>query len=166
MKLKNFQGRGIASLALAACLCFTATGCFGKFELTKRIYNFNKRVDSDKWIQWLVFLVLSIIPVYGLGLLIDVLFANSVEFWTGSNPVSADAGTSKVAYGPGGECVKATRLAENIIDLEVIGTRGEQYTLTLVRDDCSISAYSSRGALLATVRETDGTISLEKFGSL
>lgn len=166
MTLKDFQGRGIAWFALAACLCFSTAGCFGKFELTRRIYNFNKRVDSDKWVQWLVFLVISIIPVYGLGLLIDLLFANSVEFWTGSNPVSADAGSSKIVYGPDGEYVKATRLAENMINLEITGSRGEQYTLTLVRDECSISAYSSQGMLLAIVQDIDGSPAFEKFGTL
>jgi hypothetical protein len=81
-----------------------ATGCFGQFKLTQAIWNFNKNISPNKFVQWLMFLVLFIIPVYGLGTLIDALIINSIEFWTGSNPVGsvdgADNGTRIVKLTP------------------------------------------------------------------
>lgn len=65
----------------------TTTGCFGGFNLTRKVYRFNKNVSPNKWVQELVFLGLAILPVYGFATLIDALIINSIEFWTGSNPV-------------------------------------------------------------------------------
>jgi hypothetical protein len=62
------------------------TGCFGSFSATRRLWGWNDDV-GDKWVNWLVFLGLCILPVYELFVLGDVLVLNSVEFWTGSNPV-------------------------------------------------------------------------------
>lgn len=62
------------------------SGCFGSFGATRKLWDWNDGV-GNKWVNWLVFLGLSIIPVYQLFVLADVLVLNSVEFWTGSNPV-------------------------------------------------------------------------------
>ena len=83
---------------LLAVLCLAAfsvqmSGCFGQFALTRAIWQFNKNVSPNKFIQWAVFLVLAIVPVYAIGTFVDALVINSIEFWTGSNPVSASAET-------------------------------------------------------------------------
>ncbi len=62
------------------------SGCFGSFGAVRGLWEWNDDVGG-KWVNWLVFLGLSIIPVYQLFVLADVLVLNSVEFWTGSNPV-------------------------------------------------------------------------------
>ena len=80
-----------AVLILIGFVPVATTACFGKFQLTRNIYKFNTEVSPDKWTQWGVFLVLSI--SYGLAFAVDTLFANTREFWSGQNPVSADAGT-------------------------------------------------------------------------
>jgi hypothetical protein len=81
------------------------SGCFGKFALTRAMWEFNKNVSGNKFIQWLVFLVMIVVPVYGIGTLVDALVINSIEFWTGSNPVgsaaTADTQTRVVRLGPG-----------------------------------------------------------------
>jgi hypothetical protein len=81
---------------LLAVLCVAVfslhvSGCFGQFALTRAIWQFNKNVSPNKFIQWAVFLVLAIVPVYAIGTFVDALVINSIEFWTGSNPVSASA---------------------------------------------------------------------------
>ena len=74
---------GACSLALA--------GCFGSFGATRALWEWNDEVHSSKWVKWLVFLGLSIIPVYLLFVMADTLVLNSVEFWTGSNPIKSGA---------------------------------------------------------------------------
>jgi hypothetical protein len=74
---------GACSLALA--------GCFGSFGATRALWEWNDEVHSSKWVKWLIFLGLSIIPVYFLFVVADALVLNSVEFWTGSNPVASGA---------------------------------------------------------------------------
>ncbi len=67
---------------------FATAGCFGGFNLTRNVYKFNQNVSPNKWLQELVFLALVIVPVYGIASFIDAVFLNSIEFWTGENPVS------------------------------------------------------------------------------
>jgi hypothetical protein len=74
-------------ISLASALTIQ-TGCFGSFGLTRRIYGFNEQVSPDKWVRWVVFLAFSFIPVYGFGVLADAIVLNSVEFWTGQNPIN------------------------------------------------------------------------------
>lgn len=76
----------IAALFIALALPF-AFRCTGGFTLTKKLHGFTSSL-GNKWLNWLAFLVLVIIPVYGICLLVDALVINSIEFWTGSNPVS------------------------------------------------------------------------------
>jgi Domain of unknown function (DUF3332) len=77
----------------AGFISMHATGCFGQFKLTQKIWQFNKNISGEKFVQWLMFLVLVIVPVYEIGALIDSLIINSIEFWSGSNPVGSVDGT-------------------------------------------------------------------------
>ena len=79
--------RFISALLIGSML-LTTSGCFSSFNLTRKIYKFNQGL-GDKWLNEIAFLVMMIIPVYGVGFTVDVLVLNSIEFWGGTNPVSA-----------------------------------------------------------------------------
>jgi len=146
----------IASLLLFVLTPTFASGCFGGFQLTKKVYQFNRTISYDKWIRWITFLVFSVAPVYGIAFGIDVVFANSIEFWSGSNPITAKAGKSRVAYGPRGEIVRTTRISARTVRLDLTDSEGRQHTLTLVREVESVAALSATGTLLARVADVDG----------
>ena len=84
----------LAAALFVTVLSLHVSGCFGSFALTRNIYGLNERISDNKFVRWLVFLGFSIIPVYEVGALVDVLVINSIEFWTGSNPL-ASAGTQE-----------------------------------------------------------------------
>ena len=75
----------ILSIALASTLLLSS--CLGSFKLTKECYTWNKSI-GDKWINELVFIGLNLIPVYDICVLVDAVVFNSIEFWTGNNPVA------------------------------------------------------------------------------
>jgi len=78
-------------LLAVAALSVVTTGCFGSFQATRKLYNWNKGV-GDKWTQEFVYLVVGgLVPVYGLAGLLDAVVLNSIEFWTGKNPMTASA---------------------------------------------------------------------------
>jgi hypothetical protein len=161
MTLVRFRSRWLRSLVLPALLGgflpVATAGCIGRFELTRKVYQFNREVDPNKWIQWLAFLVLNVVPVYGFAMLIDAVFANSVEFWTGDNPVTAGAdGATRVVHGPSGEVVRMTRLAPGVMDVQLSGVGGETTDLVLVLEEASVAAYDRKGAFLARVGDRDG----------
>lgn len=74
-------------LAAALAVGLLTTSCFGPFNATRRVYHWNDTVTSDKWAEEGLFLLITIIPVYGLAFVGDVLLFNSIEFWGGQNPV-------------------------------------------------------------------------------
>lgn len=78
----------ILSIALASTLLLSS--CLGSFRLTNKCYTWNKSI-GDKWINELVFIGLNIIPVYDICVLADAIVFNSIEFWTGNNPIAKNA---------------------------------------------------------------------------
>ncbi len=79
----------IAMLLVVGLLATSLVGCFGSFNLTRKLYTWNSKV-GDKWINTVVFWVLNFIPVYGVCGAADFYILNTIEFWTGSNPVTLD----------------------------------------------------------------------------
>jgi Domain of unknown function (DUF3332) len=65
-------------------------GCWGSFNLTGRVFDWNGSFGS-KWVSWLVFLAFIILPVYGATMFIDALIINTIEFFSGKNPVNRRA---------------------------------------------------------------------------
>ena len=76
------------------------SSCIGSFGLWNSLKDWNQGV-SNKFVNELIFLAFHIVPVYEISALADVLVLNSIEFWSGSNPV-ADAGTVKTINGKDG----------------------------------------------------------------
>jgi len=80
--MRHSHRMGITLVALGVLV----SGCYGPFNLTRRLYQWNSQV-GDKWEKELVFLLLVALPVYELGAVGDAVIFNSMEFWTGKNPV-------------------------------------------------------------------------------
>jgi len=146
----------VVAVALAAFVPAVTTACFGRFALIRKVHRFHKEVDQDKWIQWFVFLVLNVTSVYSLAALIDALFANSMEFWTGENPILSDAGTMREVRGPDGALARATFRPDGRIRLLVIGSNGDRHDLVLTRESHSVSARDLEGRFLARVADVNG----------
>ncbi|KAB2922203.1 MAG: DUF3332 family protein [Bacteroidetes bacterium] len=89
--MKNIFKQAVIVLLIAA-MAVMSVGCYGSFTLTKKVYNWNGSM-GDKWTKELVFLVCVVVPVYEIAGTIDVLILNSIEFWTGQNPMNASAVT-------------------------------------------------------------------------
>lgn len=81
----------VVATALASSVLFSS--CIGSFGLSNKLLNWNRNIDN-KFVNELVFIAFWIVPVYEISALADVLVLNSIEFWSGSNPV-ADVGTVK-----------------------------------------------------------------------
>ena len=78
--------RGHSMIALL-CIGVLVSGCYGPFNLTRRLHQWNGQAGG-RWVNEAVFLAFYLIPVYGVAMVGDGLIFNSIEFWTGNNPVS------------------------------------------------------------------------------
>lgn len=74
-------------VALLVAMLFGPAGCYGKFTMTKAVYDFNGEPDSEV-VQSVLFWVFAIIlPVYFFSTLLDAALFNVIEFWSGENPL-------------------------------------------------------------------------------
>ena len=80
----------LSAVVLVLCLAVLMSGCYGTFSLTKRLHHWNGTQDG-RWAQEGIFLLIAIVPIYGICILGDALIFNSIEFWGGNNPIAATA---------------------------------------------------------------------------
>ena len=88
----------LVAVVLSGSLLFSS--CVGSFGLFNRLSSWNQGV-GNKFVNELVFLAFNIVPVYGVAYLADALVINSIEFWSGSNPM-ANVGDVKKVKGENG----------------------------------------------------------------
>ena len=88
----------ILTAALAALLCSSLTSCMGKFALTRNLYAWNEQV-SNKFVNEILFVAFWILPVYEVCGVADLLVLNSIEFWSGDNPLSASTKVIETEHG-------------------------------------------------------------------
>lgn len=86
------------SAALAAMLISSMTSCMGKFALTRNLYAWNDQV-SNKFVNEIVFVAFWILPVYEVCALADLFVLNTIEFWSGDNPMTASSKTIDTDHG-------------------------------------------------------------------
>ena len=72
---------------LAGSLLFTS--CIGSFKMWNGLKDWNQGV-GDKFVNELVFIALHIVPVYEIAYLADLVVLNTIEFWSGSNPMASN----------------------------------------------------------------------------
>lgn len=74
----------------ALLLAFSFASCIGPFNTVSRLHTWNREFEN-RWAGEGVFLVLRVLPIYGLAFVGDVLIFNSIEFWGGENPIDPPA---------------------------------------------------------------------------
>ncbi|MCM1035737.1 MAG: DUF3332 domain-containing protein [Bacteroides sp.] len=76
-----------AAVAATLICSMSMTSCIGSFTLTNKLLNWNRHI-SNKFVNELVFFAFWVLPVYEVSGLADLIVLNSIEFWSGSNPVA------------------------------------------------------------------------------
>ena len=76
------------AVAITLASSMMLSSCIGSFALTSKLMNWNRQV-GNKFVNELVFFAFWILPVYEISALADVVVLNSIEFWSGNNPVAA-----------------------------------------------------------------------------
>ncbi len=91
-----FKKSKIALVVAAAAAMFTLTGCLGDsskkadtFACIKTIHKYNTgEISQNKWVNEILFIIPGGI-CYGIGGFLDAVIFNSIQFWTGENPLLA-----------------------------------------------------------------------------
>lgn len=77
-----------ATLFLAATML--TSSCVGSFSLFNKLASWNRKATKYKLINELIFLVIS--PAYAFCGAADLFVLNTIEFWSGDNPIAQNTG--------------------------------------------------------------------------
>lgn len=153
-------GRIVATGLTALLLSISAvtTGCFGSFKLTRKLHEINRNVSSNKFVQWFVFLGLTILPAYTGTVLIDALIMNSIEFWSGSSPQLGheddESPRQKTVELEDGSTLHMTRLEDGMRTR--LKRNGETVLeLAFQLEDGELAAFDAEGSWIGLAREAD-----------
>lgn len=110
------------------------SGCLGQNALFNQVQDWNASATDEKFVDQGISFAFWIIPVYPLTLFADVIILNSIEFWTGSNPVSGKsakvAGTSETVTDGLGNMATLTYNADGSVSVVAKeGQKEESYVL-------------------------------------
>lgn len=137
------------SVLLVGCIVFSVS-CTGPFKLTKRVHNWQTSFE-DKWVDEVAFLGCVILPVYSLSTLGDAIIFNSIEFWTGENPLD-----ETVTLKGDGKTVEVALQEDGSIRIS-----DRQQVLTLDRTNRGVTATDAEGELMyRAVRDESGRVSV------
>lgn len=124
----------VAAVALAGTLMFSS--CIGSFSLFNKVLAWNQTIDN-KFVNEVVFFAMWIVPVYEISFLADILVINSIEFWSGENPVQAGI----VKKGQGENGVYTVETLENGYNIQ--NEAGQQVDLVYDKDTKTWSAVAN-----------------------
>ena len=83
--MKKFSLKAAVVLLAGSFLC---SSCIGSFSLFNKYEKWQCNMTSNKYVNGIVGLILQ--PIVGsICLTVDALVLNTIEFWTGSNPMAA-----------------------------------------------------------------------------
>lgn len=148
MRLASF--RRTAVLAVAAVGLAASSGCFGSFNLTRKTYAFNKSVSPDKWVQEVVFLAFMVIPVYSVVGAVDVLVLNSIEFWTGENPMVV---SNTITREDGARVVQSSKVSANERSMTF-----DEYVGDVLVSSTTVRHVDGADEVTVVVRYADGRV--------
>lgn len=105
MKIKHLK---VSALFMTAALL--TSSCVGSFSLFNRVAKWNMRATNCKFLNEIIFLLIS--PAYAVCTVVDALVLNTIEFWTGNNPLAQEVGTTQDIMGQDGRYYAVTTLKD------------------------------------------------------
>ena len=162
----------IAVLLLSTSLL--CSSCIGSFKLWSGLKEWNQGI-GNKFVNELVFIALNIVPVYSVAYFADVVVLNTIEFWTGSNPVASNEvkevegehGNYLVASNENGYTI--TNKEDNqSLDLVYnkenkswnAVTESENFELVKMNDDGTATINMQNGTSMTVVPDSEGIASV------
>lgn len=103
----------IVAIALMSSIMFKS--CIGSFRLTNTYWEWQNNATGNKFVNAIIFWVIGH-AVTGVTLFVDVIILNTIEFWTGSNPMAYN--TQEITTENGRFLVVTTPQGHKITNME------------------------------------------------
>ena len=120
----------------------------------------------------LVFVCMHIVPVYPIAIFADAVVLNSIEFWTGENPMAANVGETKIVTNTAGEDIQITttengyNLSNGEQEMQLVFDEAEK-TWSAVYDNESVKLMQFTGdnsAQMFTINGNSMNVTLDEAG--
>ena len=130
------------------------SGCMGRMGLSKAATGINLKLVDNRYGRAGIYIIAA--PVYAITASIDLILLNSIEFWTGKNPMTGDTPLAdvyaeswiKINKNLDSHFTKAPitdariyHRGENTVVLEMKDAQGTEYTLIGVKDTDVVNFY-------------------------
>ena len=148
--------RSLAMALVGASLMTATAGCIGRMAMSGKVLEWNLRVAEEKWPRELVFFLLYVIPVYPFTGALDLLIFNSIEFWTGTNPINGEPRLAKASdrheevAEDGSRTVSVVR-EDGSLDMTLTGKDGATQFVNLTRESEGIIVRDAEGTQVGHV---------------
>ncbi len=152
------------------------TSCIGSHALFNKVNDWNQSV-SNKWVNEILYLAMWIVPVYEISMLADVLVINTIEFWTGSNPIAA--GTTQRVKGSDGReyAITSTKdgykvqQADQSMELKFDSKKktwsvvagGKSHKLMTLKDNGTADVCIGEGRTMSVTLDAAGATALRQY---
>ncbi|MBR2415116.1 MAG: DUF3332 domain-containing protein [Bacteroidaceae bacterium] len=163
---KSFK---FSALLLSATILLSS--CIGSFGLTNKVKDWNESL-GNKFVNELVFVCMHIVPVYPIAIFADAVVLNSIEFWTGENPMAANVGETKIVTNTAGEDIQITttengyNLSNGEQEMQLVFDEAEK-TWSAVYDNESVKLMQFTGdnsAQMFTINGNSMNVTLDEAG--
>ncbi|MDR0331727.1 MAG: DUF3332 domain-containing protein [Chitinispirillales bacterium] len=153
MSIKKF----ICAAVLVSFAGLSVTGCYGHYALFNKVLKWNGKMGG-KVMQELVYLVFWILPVYEICIFADWLIFNTLEFWTGSNPMAM--GNTYEEMDANGNKVYAVKNPDGTLSVNLVAADGKTADFMLERNGNTVRVIDSKsGSLMAMqTMDNDGNV--------
>jgi hypothetical protein len=146
------------TLALTLALLVPAlSGCYGPFNLTRKVHAWNGQAGRGRWTNEFVFLGLAVLNVYTVSALADAVVFNTWEFWSGHNPVPAPVATRAFSRGEAVATLTLDQLKPSI-RLSQRWSDGPERVLELRPIQEGVAGLDGRGRIVVYARFVAGRI--------
>ena len=131
-------------MMVAVLLMVSMFGCYGNMALTRKVWEWNGSLGNKVMVN-VVFWVLNFVPVYSATVWIDVVILNTIEFWTGSNPLAMAPGEENIRFAEADGKKYQISTTQNRIEIKELEGPDAGKTLELLYDSNSSSWYMNDG---------------------
>jgi flagellar hook assembly protein FlgD len=108
-------------------------------------------------------LVVALIPVYGFAMLVDAIVFNSIEFWTGKNPVDMSyvPPSSRIVQNGKEKYMMSYNAKTGQVFVTSLAPGHNNHGVIFERTDHMVTAKNENGQVLySSVRNDDGGVSI------
>ena len=162
-KKQEKSRRFIIPVVLAVTICILLSGCMGNMGVTQNVKKVNLSVTENRWVREGVFLGFTVFWVYRVSALLDLIVFNSIEFWTGENPITDQPAMvnipkeklEKIFGEKDIDVAQIQRINDTEAKMYLAFANGDRMTFDVVRSDDTYSvSYLGRHFYTGQINET------------